>query len=91
MIVILPEEEANRRLLLSYNLKDLMRDNGFSRTSLARRVGKPLSVIDSYLQCSDYPDDNMMYMLAGALGCKVEDLIDDSCIPWKMGKSGKEL
>lgn len=87
MIVILPEEEANRRLLFSYNLKYMMQDKGFTRTSLAGVLGKSRTVIDSYLQCSEYPDDNMIYMIAGALGCKVDDLLDNSHIPWNMGKS----
>lgn len=91
MIIFLPEEEADKRLLLSYNLRDLMREKGFSRTSLARMIGKPISVINSYIECSKYPDDNMMYTLAGALGCKVDDLIDDSSIPWRMGRSREEI
>lgn len=90
MIVILPKQEADRRLLFSYNLLYLMQDNEMSRTRLAKKMGISRSVIDKFIQCTDYPSDEMIQCIASALGCKPSELTDDSSIPWNMGRGLNE-
>lgn len=90
MIKILPEEEANRRLLFADNLKYLIRVKKLSAGKVADRMGKGVypSTIYSYVRGETFPSDERIAELAVALDCTVDDLFDDSYLPWVFGPDG---
>lgn len=90
MIRILPEEEVKRRVLFVDNLKYIMRSRKISATKVAARMGKGIypSTICSYMHGDVFPDDKRIAKLADALECTVDDLFDDSYLPWVFGPEG---
>lgn len=90
MIRILPEEEVKRRVLFADNLKYLIRVKGLSAGKVANRMGKGVyaSTIYSYVHGDTFPDDERIAKLAEALECTVDDLFDDSYLPWVFGPDG---
>ena len=90
MIRILPEDEVHRRILFADNLKYLMRIKKISASKIADRMGKGVypATIYSYVHGDTFPSDERISSLAMALGCTVDDLFDDSYIPWIFGPDG---
>ena len=90
MIRILPEEEVKRRVLFVDNLKYIMRSKRISAVKVASRMGKGIypATIYSYMHGDVFPDDERIAKLAEALECTVNDLFDDSYLPWVFGPEG---
>ena len=90
MIQFLPEEEANRRLLFTDNLKYIMRTKKISAVKAADRMGKGVypTTIYKYMRGEVFPNDEVISALAAALECTVNDLFDDSYLPWVFGPEG---
>jgi transcriptional regulator with XRE-family HTH domain len=88
MIKFLPEDEANRRLLFVDNLKYIIRTKKLNANKLALRMGVNPSTICDYTKGRIFPNDERIYQLAAALECSVDDLFDDSYLPWVFGPEG---
>lgn len=90
MIRILPEDEVHRRVLFVDNLKYLMRIKKISAVKVANRMGAGIypSTIYSYVKGDTFPSDDRIAKLAEALECTVDDLFDDSYLPWVFGPDG---
>lgn len=85
MIEFLKEEEANRRLLFVDNLRHIMRTKGISANKVAKRMDVSPYTINNYTRGKIMPNDEQLKELAQALECTVDDLFDESYIPWQMG------
>lgn len=88
MIKFLSEEEAQRRLLFADNLKYIMRTKKISIDSVSKKLGVSTAAISKYTKGRTFPDDTRIKELAEALDCTVDDLFDDSYIPWVFGPEG---
>ena len=86
--MICSEEEANRRLLFVDNLKYIMRTKKIPASRLALKLGVYPYVINDYTRGKVLPDDERIAQIAEALGCTVDDLFDDSYVPWIFGPDG---
>lgn len=84
------EEEARRRELFVDNLKYLMRTKKISANKIANRIGNgvyPYNIY-GYVHGDTFPTDDRIVELAAALECTVDDLFDDSYLPWVFGPEG---
>lgn len=88
MIRIVSEEEAHRRLLFADNLRYIMRTKKLSTAKVASRMGISPSTVSTYATGKQFPDEAHIYALARALRCSVDDLFDDSYVPWIFGADG---
>lgn len=88
MIEFLQDDEANRRLLFVDNLKYIMRTKKISTNRLAQKLKVYPYVISDYVRGKVFPNDERIAQLAEALECTVDDLFDDSYIPWIFGPDG---
>ena len=88
MIKTLSDAEANRRLLFVDNLKYILRTKKLGVNKVALRMGVSATTVHDYIKGKVFPDDERIAKLAEALECTVDDLFDDSYLPWVFGPEG---
>ena len=84
-VMILSEEEANRRLVFCNNLRDIVRNGPIGAVELAKRTNFSVGTIYSYMRGNVLPSDDKIEQLADALGVTRDDLFDETNAPWKFG------
>lgn len=89
-IVILKQEEADRRLLFCNNLRDLIRNGPIGVTELSKLTGFSIPTIYNYYYGTTFPPEDRIQKIAEALSVTVDDLFDDTYAPWKFAENMKD-
>lgn len=84
---IAKEEDANRAVLFSGNLRFMLDNGPINRAELARRIDVSANTVGMYALGRIFPSEERIEQIANALGCTVEELFDDTYAPWKFGQN----
>ena len=85
MVKIPDQEEIKRAALFSNNLRWMLRNGPIKNSELARKIGVSPATIGLYARGRAFPNDERIRQIADALECTVNDLFDDTYIPWNFG------
>ena len=80
------EEEIERGILFSGNLRFMVQNGPINAAEVARRTGLSSALISKYVHGRSHPSEERIEMIAEALECTVDDLFDDTYAPWKFGE-----
>ena len=72
------------------NLKYIMRNKNIGMTAISKKVGIPLGSL-RYAIYETRISDDLAQKIADALGCTIDDLLDEDGNPWNFGKSAEEI
>ena len=85
MIKIPDQENVKRAALFSNNLRWMLRNGPIGNSELARKIGVSPAAIGSYARGRVFPNEERIQQIAEALNCSVDELFDDTYIPWNFG------
>lgn len=74
------EDDTARRKAFGANLEKLIPLSGMTKGELAENLGITNAMMTRYLKGTSMPSAVKAYQLASALGCRVDDLFDDTYI-----------
>ncbi|SEO06595.1 Cro/C1-type HTH DNA-binding domain-containing protein [Terribacillus saccharophilus] len=69
----MPDIEPKYRLVVTPRLQELLKEQGYSQTEIARKTGIDQSIISRFDQQSRHADV-VLFKLAAALDCNIQDL-----------------
>lgn len=88
--IILTGDDAEWVATFRNNFKYIMRDKNVNMTTISKKVGIPMASL-RYIIYETRPSDELAQKIADALGCTMDDLLDEDGNPWNFGKSAEEI
>lgn len=73
------------------NLKYILVNKNMSFSALARKMKMTPGELKTRVYGSTKPNEELMQKIADALGCTIDDLLDEDGNPWNFGKSAEEI
>lgn len=90
-----PEHLSNEEFLwitmFRNNLKWILKNKHMTITELSEKLGMTYQQFSKYTDGSTKASDELVSKIAEAIGCSVDDLLDETYCSWNYGLSEEEI
>lgn len=91
MIRIGKEEDLEWIAMFRNNLKSILKTKGSSLKEVSMKLNMSQSKLSEYINGPVRLSDEMVQQIANAVGCTVDELLDETYCPWNYGLTEDEI
>ena len=88
---IAKEEDLDWIIMFRNNLKHILKTKHISLKEVSRKIGIPATKLSCYINGPTRLSDDLVQQIANAVGCTVDELLDETYCPWNYGLTEEEI
>lgn len=85
------EEDLEWIAMFRNNLKSILKNKGGSLKEVAKKLGISVAKLSEYINGPVRLSDEIVQQIADAVGCTVDELLDETYCPWNYGLTEEEI